>query len=127
MGKRVVLTNPDEPRAGDYAFQLYDNAHPINGDPETIARMKAALRGLRGEEVTMVFKGHRVDSDTGETKRFRVTRNFTLNSYSDVFGPGSAYASAAHYVRDKYSSDELLMDSIEIEEYDGGDDSEYGG
>ncbi len=121
-GKRVVIANPDEPRAGDYAFSLYDNTHPDRGDPATVARMKAALRGLRGEEVTMVFKGKHTSADTGEAKRFTVKRKFTLTSYRDVFGPGSAFASAVHWVRDKYSDDELTIDSFEIEESSYGDE-----
>lgn len=123
--KRVVLMNPDEPRAGDYAYQLYDHTHPLNGEPETVSRMRKALKGLRGEEVTLTFNGQHISED-GEKRRFSIKRTFTLNRYADVFGPGSAFASAIHYVRDKHSGDELLVHNFTIEESDFGDeDSEY--
>ncbi len=124
--KRVVLANPDEPRAGDYAYGLYDKSHPVHGDPATIKRLRDSLKGLRGEEVTMTFRGKRLDPDTGAAKRFRIKRTFTLNSYRDVFGPGSAYASAVHFIRDAHSGDELVVDDFVIEESEYGDeDSEY--
>jgi hypothetical protein len=123
--KRVVIVNEDEPKAGNYAYKFYDNTHPIRGDAEEIARMRKSLRGLRGEEVTMVFKGQHIDSKNNK-KRFTVRRTFTLNSYSDAFGPGSAYASAIHYIRDKHSDDQLNVMNFSIEEADSGDeDSEY--
>lgn len=111
---RVILVNPDEPRAGDYSYGLYDKAHPIFGEAETIAYMKQQLRGLRGEEVTMTFKGIRID-DEGTSRRFTVARTFKLRQYSDVFGPGSAYASAIHAVRERHSAETLVTHSITVE------------
>lgn len=112
--KRLILVNPDEPRAGDYAYSLYDKAHPYTGDPETIAHFKKELAGLRGERVRLVFNGMRKDAD-GNEHRFRLTRTFNFRNYKDVFGPGSAYARALHAQRDKHSDDQFVTFSVALE------------
>lgn len=119
--KRVILANPEEPRAGDYSYGLYDKAHPIYGDPETVKRIRGELRGLRGETVTMTFTGAHID-DSGKARKFRVQRTFQLNSYSDVMGPGSAYASAVKYIRDKHSEETLVTYGITVETADASDE-----
>lgn len=111
---RVIVVNPDEPRAGDYSYGLYDKAHPVFGEPDTIDYMKKQLRGLRGEDVVMTFKGIRID-DEGNEKRFTVRRAFTMRQYSDVFGPGSAYASAIHAVRERHSDETLVTHTLTVE------------
>lgn len=122
--KRVILANPDEPRAGDFAFQFYDKAHPTHGDRETVNRLRRELRGLAGEHVTMTFNGKRTDPDTGDRHRFRIRRTFKLENYRSVFGPGSAFASAIHYIRDEHSDEELVIDTFSIEEADDFDEDE---
>lgn len=112
--RRVLLANPDEPAAGDFAYMLYDKAHPIHGDPETINRFRRELRGLRGQEVTLKMRGSRLD-DEGNERRFVARRTFTLNRYSDVFGAGSAFASALHDVRERHSDEELTIYEVSIE------------
>lgn len=126
--RRFIVANPDEPKTGDFEYSLYDKAHPTHGDPETIAYMKKGLRGLRGERLKMTFNGSHIDED-GTPHRFRIQRTFNYRNYTDVFGPGSAYASAIHAVRDKYSNETLVTYSIafdildeEDEEDDDGED-----
>lgn len=119
--RRVVLANPEEPKAGDFAYGFYDRTHPVDGDPEEIARMKRAIRGLLGETVTMRFGGEHIDDD-GMSKKFTITRRFKLTNYDSVFGPGSAYASAIHTIRDKYSSDELVITKFTIDVASGDDE-----
>ena len=121
--KRIILANPTEPRAGDYAYGLYDKAHPVTGDPETIQRLRSSLRGLRGQDVTVTFNGAHIDSG-GKIHRFRIKRSLTLNAYSDIFGPGSAYASAVKTVRDKHSDELLVTYGITVEPATGEDDGE---
>lgn len=121
--RRIILANPDEPRAGDYSYGLYDKAHPVFGERETIDYLRKQLRGLRGERVTARFNGARIDEE-GNTRRFVVKRTFKLNRYSDLFGPGSAYASAVHAVRDRHSDETLVTHSITIEPA-GDDDYDY--
>jgi hypothetical protein len=118
MSKRHIVVNPDEPRAGDFAFTLYDASHPIHGRPDVVSRLKSELRGLRGEEVTVRIRGARIDPDTQEERRFTVRRSFTMNRYSDVFGPGSAYHDAIRAIRDRHSNDELVVYSFDIETED---------
>ncbi len=119
--KRIILANPDEPRAGDYSYGLYDKAHPVFGEAETIAYMKKQLRGLKGERITVEFKGVRIDDD-GESKRFTVKRTGTYRQYSSMFGPGSLYASAMHAVRERHSDETLVTHSIVITAASGDDD-----
>lgn len=115
--KRRIVANPDEPRTGDHQYQMYDKLHPMHGDPQEIARVKRQLAGLRGEWVKLTFKGARiVDGDEGtEEKRFKLVRTFAYRSYRDVFGPGSAYASIIHFIRNKYSRDTLVTYELDIE------------
>jgi hypothetical protein len=120
--RRLVLANPDEPKTGDYEFGLYEKAHPHFGDKETVARIKKGLRGLRGEKVRMFLKGSHGDGE--EVQRFRIQRTFNYRRYSDVFGPGSAYASAIHAVKDKYSDQQLVTYSLEFQIVDDDADDE---
>lgn len=113
--KRTIIANPDEPNTGDFAYGLYDKAHPVFGDQQTIDYFRGQLKGLRGKEIKTTFRGMRRDED-GTERRFNVTRTFKAKSYNDFFGPGSAYASAMHQVREKYSDEELIILSFEIEE-----------
>lgn len=119
--KRVLIVNPDEPRAGDYAYGLYDKAHPNYGDPDTVEHFRKQLAGLRGERVRLVINGQRT-TDDGEEKRFRLTRTFNYRNYRDVFGPGSAFASAMHAQRDAHSEDQLVAFSVALEVLDIEDD-----
>jgi hypothetical protein len=125
MAKRVILANDNEPRAGDFAFDFYRKAHPVTGDSETVGRLKSELKGLRGQEITVKFNGKHIDSDSGDVKKFVVTRRLTYRQYADLFGPGSAYASAASYIRDKYSNDTLVIGTITIDDESDEDDNEY--
>lgn len=111
--RRVILANPDEPRAGDYSYGLYDKAHPVFGEADTIAYLKKQLRGLRGERITVEFKGVRIN-DEGESRRFTVKRTGVYRQYASMFGPGSFYASAMHAVRERYSDETLVTHSIVI-------------
>lgn len=120
--RRFILANPDEPQAGDYAYGLYEKAHPIRGDAETVSHFKKELAGLRGERVTLFFNGKRIDAETDKEHTFRLQRTFVFRKYADVFGAGSAYASAIHFMRDAHSDDELLIMSIALEIAD--DDAE---
>lgn len=113
--KRHILANMDEPKAGDYSYGLYDKAHPVHGDPDTIARIKKELRGLRGRDVRVIIRGARIDED-GKARRFTASREITLNRYSDLFGPGSAYGSVMHAVRERHSGDTLVTYEITLEE-----------
>jgi len=112
--KRVVLANPDEPNAGEFAYTLYDRAHPLYGERDEIARIKKQLSGLRGEYVTVHLKGKRIDED-GETHYFDLQRSFTYANYRSLFGPGSAYSDIIHFVRDNHSSDEISIKSLTVE------------
>lgn len=112
--RRKIVINPDDPRSGEHAYTLYNLAHPITGDRATISRLKDDLRGLRGERVVMTFRGSRIDEE-GNEHFFNVKRSFKMNKYADVFGPGSAYASAIHAVRERHSSDTLVIYSITID------------
>lgn len=120
---RFILANPDEPSTGQYAFTLYEQAHPIRGDKNTIAHFKKLLAGLRGERVTLHFNGVVNDPETGEREtRFRIQRTFNYRRYSDLFGAGSAYASAVHFVRDKYSDYQLVAMSMSLDIADEADE-----
>lgn len=122
--KRVILANEDEPKTGDYMYGLYDRTHPVFGQKDEIARMRRELRGLGGSRVTLTLNGSRIDEETGEEKRIRIRRTFTMNTYRDIFGPGSAYASAIHSVREKHSGDVIITHSLTIEETDMEEDSD---
>lgn len=117
FSKRNILANPDEPATGDYSYGLYDKTHPSFGDVDMIAYMKRQLRGLRGQRVTMVFQGAHID-EFNKIRKFNVKRTFTINRYSDVFGPGSAYASAIHAVRELHSHETLVTYSLTVEPAD---------
>lgn len=114
--RRRIIANPDEPRAGDHGYQLYNKAHPISGNQDTISDMKKQLRGLRGKTVRVTINGAHIDPDTLQPRRFTASRVIDYNMYSDMFGPGSAYASALHDVKERYSNDVLVTYSIDIEE-----------
>lgn len=86
-----------------------------------MSRLKKSLSGLRGERVRLVFNGFRQDEEGNKT-RFRATRTFNYRKYGDVFGPGSAYASALHWQRDKHSSDQFVTVSIGLEVIEIDDD-----
>lgn len=125
--KRLILANLDEPRAGQYEFSLYKQAHPVSGKPDVIARMKKELAGLRGHRVVMHFNGAHVDAEK-ETKHFRLKRVFNYRNYNDLFGAGGAYGSAIRYIRDAYSDETLITYSISIEiadEDDEDDEEDY--
>lgn len=112
--ERKILANTDEPTTGDYAYQFYNHTHPINGNEATIAYARGQLRGLGGKDVTLKIRGMRIDDD-GTERRFTATRTFQLKSYSDVFGPGSAFGSVLHAVRERHSDEELVIFSLTFE------------
>ncbi len=129
---KLILVNPDEPRAGDFSYQLYDKLHPIHGNREEIARVKKEFAGLRGERVRLILNGQYIDKDTLEVRRFRLTRTFNYRKFWDAFGPGSAYARAMHAYRNKHSGDgsgdeyttlSIALEVVDIdeEESDGED------
>jgi hypothetical protein len=112
--RRRIIANADEPETGDFQFGLYDKAHPVFGDEEVVARIKRELRGLRGEWLTVIAHGIRVD-DNGDEHRFRFKRTFLYRRYADMFGPGSAYSDIIHSVVSKYSEDELTTLALDVE------------
>lgn len=122
--KRIIKTNPDEPRAGEFAYSFYDAAHPLYGDEAEIKRIKKALAGLRGERVTVRIQGKRVDAD-GETHYFTRQRTVNYRNYRDIFGPGSAFASGMHAEREAHSGDELSVTSIEFDTDYEDDEDDY--
>jgi hypothetical protein len=111
---RHILANPEQPRAGDFAFPFYDKTRPILGLQSYIDRLKKELRGLSGERITATFNGGRKNVETGEHRRWTAHRTFVYNRYSDMFGPGSAYLSAIRAVRQRYSDWEIIIYSIDI-------------
>ncbi len=112
--RRRILANVDEPGTGDYDFGFYNKAHPIFGEPETIARIKKELRGLRGEFVTVIASGLRED-DNGDEHRYKFKRTILYSRYDDLFGPGSAYADIVHSIVEKYSDNALTTLHLDVE------------
>lgn len=112
--RRRIIANIDEPETGDFDFGVYDKAHPIFGERETIARIKKEIRGLRGEWVRMTARGIRVD-ENGDEHRYKFTAVTLYRRYDDLFGPGSAYADIIHSVVSRYSEDEISTLDIDLE------------
>jgi len=121
--KRVIIANPDEPKTGDFGFQFYHDARPIDGDDDTKRRAAKALRGLRGKEITVTVRGQRI-SESGKKREWVSRRTVEFNTYSDVFGSGGAYHSALKGQMKKNSSWSLVTMSITVEPSTGEDDSE---
>lgn len=115
--RRRIVVNPDEPKAGDFAYTLYNKVHPHHGDKEIVAGLKKQLKGLRGERVKVTIRGVREDDD-GDEHTFRLQRHVNYRKFWDVFRPGSAYAEAMHAYRDRHSEDMLAVTSVDIEVVD---------
>lgn len=116
--KRRLIVNPNEKKAGDFAYGLYNKVHPFHGDQDLVKQLKRQLKGLRGHRVKITIRGQREDDETGDAHRFSISRHVNYRKFWDVFGPGSAYASALHAYRDKHSEDALSVTHIDIEEVD---------
>lgn len=122
--RRILIANPREPRAGEDSYTLYDQTHPKNGtDARKIQEFRSELRGLRGQNVTVIVNGSRQTED-GEHHRFRSQRTVRYNEYSDIFGPASAYYSAMKAVRNRHSPDKFLTYSIIVQPATGEDDDD---
>jgi hypothetical protein len=119
--RKTVKTNPLEESAGEWAYVLYDDAHPLHGDASTKAKWDADLAPYYGKTIRLTLNGWRKNPKTNKTRRIFIRRIATLNAYSDFFGPGSMYAKALKVVRDIASDDELVISSLTIEEASEGD------
>lgn len=116
--------DPDEESSGDFAYTLYDAAHPMTGEPETVALWKGRASQYYGERVRVSLNGFRVDPKTGKRVRIFIRRVGQLDGYGDLFGPGSLYAKAAKVVRNRGSEDELVITSVTIERADENESDE---
>lgn len=124
--RHVFKANPDEVAAGDFAYQLYDNAHPLHGDPDTIALWDERLREFYGSWVRVTLNGYRTDPATGGRHRIFIRRLVLAEGYSSVFGPGGVYGKMCKVVRNRGSEDELVTTSLTVElAEDGDDDGEF--
>lgn len=112
--KKRILANPDEPRAGQFAYELYNQAHPVHGSAGEINYWRQQLRGMTGRTVEVTVRGAIIDPDSGEKRRFTASHTIELNSYSDLFGAGGAYGEILHPIRDENSDDELVVFSVEV-------------
>lgn len=121
--KRTLIVNPDEPRTGDNGFTVYDDAHPVFGNPEVRDRFRAQLKGLRGQTLTVKVHGVRQDA-SGKERRWSATRTVELNSYGDIFGANGALLSALKSQMKKDSNSKLVVTNITIEEDTGEEDEE---
>jgi hypothetical protein len=120
--RQTIKANPDEVSAGDFAYQLYDNAHPLHGDPDTKDRWESILRDYYGRRVLVTMNGYRTNPETGERHRIQIKRVRKIDGYGDMFGPGSVYGKMAKVVRNIASEDELVTTSLTLELAD--DDAE---
>lgn len=115
--KRRITANPDEPSTGDFAYGISNAAHPVTGRSSTLNYLDKQLDPFYGREVRVRIAFGRIDPDSGDVLgRVNATRTFELNEYSDMFGPGSAYADALHAVKSRHSPDELVVYSFTIED-----------
>lgn len=121
MDKRKLIINEEDPRTGDYGFTVYDDAHPINGDPEVRNRFRKQLRGLRGKELTVTVRGTRV-TQSGKERNWSARRTIELNRYDDIFGASGVLIEALKSQMKRNSDDELNVLSLTIEEATGEDD-----
>jgi hypothetical protein len=121
--ERVFINpNPDEDSgAGDYQYGFYDKAHPVFGLSEIVKEIKSSLRGLRGEWIRMYVHASAKPADATdeeEARQFRLQRTFLYRNYTDVFGPGSAFASVVHWFRENHSDEVLAVHELEFEMVD---------
>lgn len=126
--KRItVKANPDDEDSdedsdsGDFAYQLYDNAHPLHGDTDTIARWHNRLKPLYGSRLRLTLNGYTTDPATGKRTRTYIRRVGFVAGYGDVFGPGALYSKAIKTVRNRHSVDELVVTSVTVELADDAD------
>lgn len=60
----------------------------------------------------MTVKGWHKEKAGSPKKAFTVRRRFVMRHYEDAFGPGSAYASAIHSIRERYSDHKIVVTRI---------------
>lgn len=85
------------------------------------------LRDYYGERVRLTINGWRVNPDTKERHRISIQRVGQLDTYADMFGPGSLYAAALRVVRNKASLDDLIVSSLSIEFAESADENNESG
>jgi hypothetical protein len=110
-----VLANNDEPGAGNYAYKLYDDSHPLHGDPSEIAKWDEILRPYYGKRLRITVNGMTLDPDGERGTRTYIRRVGQVNGYTDVFGPGSLYYDAIKAVRNRHSTEEMDVLSLSVE------------
>lgn len=104
---------------------LYDAAHPVHGERDEISKWDARLKDYYGERVRLTLNGYVVEGKTGRLlSRIYIRRVRILESYSDMFGPGSMYAQALRVVRDRWSDADLRITSLTLELASEGDEDE---
>lgn len=117
----TVKANPYEEKAGDFAYTLYDSAHPLHGDIAVRERWEAKLKPYYGKRVRITVNGYTINPDTEDKTRTFIRRVGQLDGYASMFGPGSLYSKAIKVVRNRHSTDELDVTSLTIELADDGD------
>lgn len=80
-----VITNPDDPTFGEFAFTVYDNFHPVSG--RDTADMKRALRGWANHNIRFGVVGYTINWKASSKKKgWRDWRHLRLRRYRDLFG-----------------------------------------
>lgn len=121
--KRTLIINPEDPRTGDNAFTVYDDAHPLSGKDYLRDRFRRSLKGLRGEEITVTVRGERQTS-AGKSRNWSARRTVVLNQYGDIFGASGVLLSALKSQMKRNSDDKITVQAITIEESTGEEDEE---
>lgn len=123
--RQTFKANDDEPEAGDFAYALYDKAHPVNGEHETIEEWHGRLKRYYGKKIRITVNGFRANPDDEEDRhRIFIRRVGVVRGYADVFGPGSLFARALRVVRNIASQAELVVSSVTFELADESDEDE---
>lgn len=116
--------NADEITTGDFAYTLYNTTHPLTGEQDAIDLWDARVGRYYGHTVRLSLNGFRVNPDTDKRVRIFIRRSGYVESYGDVFGPGSLYARAIRVVRNRASNDALVIVSISFDIVDGIDSAD---
>lgn len=82
-----VVTNPNDPPFGEFAFTVYDDYHPVGGPRKKWMRQK--LRGWAGSTITFGVMGYRKSWRGGSghaRNHWRAWKHLRLERYNDLFG-----------------------------------------
>lgn len=113
--RMTVKANPHEEKAGDFAYTLYEKAHPLRGEIETQEYWHKALKPYYGKRVRFTINGYVTDPKTKERTRIFIQRVGNLENYADMFGAGSLYYDGVKAVRNRHSEGELVVTSVTTE------------